>query len=1411
MVKTQRAFARVRRTLTAGLLSLLCILNSLPTAAVAQSGTSAPDWSVPSLPQSTTSSEGETWFATWTATAEGSLDGPYGDDGRIIRTRKITMQGSGISRYSEENPGTGWATSPFAWTVTDDLFEQTTEPCSGGGSWVTRERQSITNPQEDPAWVDDFLQPGAIFTRDDGSKYMLGFWFVHSTDGMPWFKYQDDHYSQFCNNAPSSSTDLEDFSWYSGIIWWQSGKGGLHQPDLDCDASATTCWWDYSFISDHYSDMPMRVEWSLRVRRLPDSPSIDQVPELLESNVFLPGVPVSDQFEGNLNCDKQPTCRAVRELDTPAGGSERESIGPSPSGNYPKTIDLGSLPPGQTLLTAQAEGTTPAPPDTRQILVAAELPKWAAGIAGIIANKVGSYVSYVWEVKFPEPAIKKLYDVPSFVPFIGGKKAGAELPQGALKTEAKSTGEVGLEGATGGALVVGDSSIGINITGKANGVLDLRGVKDVKGEAEFKVFGKVTAEEPLLKAVPALRPAVAAIEEFSPAVAKWIEDRAKAILEIEPNWSSAFTFSDKTGDIQIDSAVITPGIGIKVKALLKIVEEVAEIAVGIGGEIKAAFPTPPLSLKEVAVNFGILVDAVIYHFGVSTQAGYACTFPGSCQAVGTDPGALAAANTPLFTLPARAYLDDADYASWTAGESAQVAAANAAAAGEVVDIQLVNNIFPQSHPTLARNGSNLMLLWSHDDGSTPATGAQELQFSQRTGATWAAPAAITNDGVADFNRELVFVPNGDAVAVWHRFDSATPGDMNTVPLAYLSHVQVAASTWNGTAWSAPLQLSASGSLNERPALAATTGGAIAVWIGNAGNQIIGDATHPDTVYYALYDEDAGTWNTPAPVLTNVAGLLGVRLAARGNKAAMVYTLDTDGDFATDSDRELYYVLWEGSWSAPVRLTNNALPDELPLLVLNEAGNPQLVWQQGASLRFLNGTWNAANAQTLPFATPGYGLRLVNDPNTSNAGRLALTWEEVTAVDTRVGYAIYDGDQNAWSNPQSLEPSVSGTVTGTTSMVTHISPALQGDKLLLAYSVAEVTVTTMQVENVTIPNVPQTTKHALRYAEIPLAANAAIYPDEIVVTPLDAGPGATVTIAARIHNTGQLATVPTTVELVKSVDNSAVSQPLPVIRGGEAVTVTFSYVQPSTSAGTLKIGVDPNRDLDEDDRSDNEAFVVSAPLFTTLPTQNTPLGPQVRAIFTQQGALQGGIAVTATLHLDSPDGPVVGEAHAGFPEEPVMQEITATVVLSPAQLGAGTHLIHWVGPQGAYGVTAAHVSADLALEPESVVISGGQINVMVVNYGNLTSTGGALVVYDRPPGTTGAQELARLPLASIAPGKFAIVSGALNPATGVFYVQLEASGSSPDLNPANNLYVVGDLVTGQPGGTAPSIYFPLLRK
>lgn len=1414
----QRRGVAGRARLTA--LVLLCLLGLLGGDLAARTAIHAapPNQTEPQV-ECPLFAEGETWFISWSATGEGYHEGAYGRGGHTVKSRRVSMEGAAVARHSKENPYC-WKTGPFRWTVIDDERVDNSEPCLQGGAFFQHRHTWITNPTQPPSWVDYYLFPGQIFEHDDGSKYMQGLTFSLTNGAQsPSFNYKLDDTTRYCGRAPASGSIIDDRQSYALIIW---GNGGQNPVSLECDAQGATCWKDYEYVIGPTTEMPMYVSWHIRARRLPDSPSITQKPELLERNVFLPGVPLSARIDGVLDCDHAATCKATRRVRAPSGAVTSEAIAGA-SGNYPATLDIGSLEPGVTLVTAQADAASAAPPDTKQVQVAAKLPQWAADLAGIIAHKVGDYVAYRWEVKFPKPEIKQVFDVPSFVPFIGGKKSGVVLPQATLKVEAKSTGEVSLEGSIGGAVLLGGNQIGIEIAGKANGVLDLQGVRNVHGQAQIKVFGKLTAKEALVKAVPALRPAIAAIQKFSPSVAKWLEERAQAVLEIVPSWAGIFDFSDKTGEIEIDQATIQPSIAFKVMAMLKAYEEILEAGVGVGGEVKATIPTPPLSLKELAVDLLVRVEGVLLHFGFSEQAGYTCKFPqATCQARGDL--AAAEAGQPVWSLLDRSYLNDPDYAAWTAGDPAQRETESAAlAAGLPIDIQLVDNIYPQAHPSLAHSVGRRLILWSHDAPAKPDVSGQDLRFSFRpnnSNDSWIAPAALTDDSRADFNREAIYSLNGKAVAVWQRFDSSTPGDMNQDPQAYLSHVQVAAAVWNGTTWSAPVQLSTSGSTNGRPNIAETPTGAIVVWIGNAANQLIGDATHPDTVYYATYTYSTNTWGAAAAALTNVAGLINLRLASRGDDIALVYARDLDGDFTTDTDREIFYTLYTTGWAAPVRLTNNQLDDELPLLTWNKTGAPLLVWQQGDNLRFLDGTWDAAAAQTLAFATPGSQLRLVNDNSVGDKDLLALTWQQVTGVDTRVGYAIYDGNQNLWSTPQTLTPPVTGLVTETTTLANEIASTMEGDRLLLAYLLAEVEPTNVTLDGATFTNVPDVGTYALRYAEIPLAANARITDTSVTVTPLDAGPGEVVTIAAAISNTGQLPTVPTQVSLVTLTNNTAITRTLPVIPGGGVVTVTFAYTQPTTSASALEIRIDPFFKLLGDDRTDNTAAVYIAPLFTTLATVDTPLGPMVGAVFAQQGAIQGNIAHTATLHLDGETGPVVGEVAAAFPATPVLQTVTTTLVLSPTQLGPGPHMIFWVGRTGLLGLTGANVAADLSLYPEEVVVAGDTLSATVSNLGDWPSAGGDLVVYDKEPAAAGAQELARFPLPNLGAGDTTAVGGAVGVASGatagrtaglppLIYVELEAGESAPDLDPTNNLFAVGELTQGNTA--APSVYLPWVSK
>src|SRR5205085_8331859 len=118
------------------------------------------------------------------------------------------------------------------------------------------------------------------------------------------------------------------------------------------------------------------------------------------------------------------------------------------------------------------------------------------------------------------------------------------------------------------------------------------------------------------------------------------------------------------------------------------------------------------------------------------------------------------------------------------------------------------------------------------------------------------------------------------------------------------------------------------------------------------------------------------------------------------------------------------------------------------------------------------------------------------------------------------------------------------------------------------------------------------------------------------------------------------------------------------------TVTIPYTQASTSPIPLQVEVDPLRALTETSHTDNTATVPISVTVTALATLETPLGPQVSALFQQQGILQGGVSTSSPLLLDSPTGPQVGTAIAIFPTDSLQSVVTATAMLAPTLLGPG---------------------------------------------------------------------------------------------------------------------------------------------
>lgn len=1148
----------------------------------------------------------------------------------------------------------------------------------------------------------------------------------------------------------------------------------------------------------------------------------------LGPGVFLNQVSVSDQFDALVNWKALDGGHLLWQLGQ-ATPTPDPTSGNTVQSEFIKTLDVGTdVGVGQTLLSAQAISALGliSNPQVWPIQVAPP-PPWAGPVSSIIPTKQGGAVNYQWDQSVPQPPFSLSAVVPDSVPLIGG------YPFTFLQVQVPTHFQVWSQGS---GISQGQNTSGLEIMnglahGRANATgrlsLTQAGVNVTDGHLTITANDNLDVKEPLLRLVPPLAGVLNFLASVWPGGANVIDSITTIHLPVGIDLTAPFRYTNSGSKLVLEPDDVTVKLPLRIPPASLTLGPLS-IEVGVGGDIHMTIKAPQLYFTDLGATLAAWAKATLFHFGACVGVGWSWTFPGAPTDAPTGCGA---AGAQAWRLLDRSYLTAPDYARWIA-PAARVSAANSAP----VDTPLVANIFPQAQPSLAVSPANRLLVWSHDKPNSPALSGQEIAYSSSCNscqATWAPWQQATNDNLADFAPHAAFVNDTTALAVWERFDTSTPPDINTDPAGYLGHVQIAAAKWNAITgiWSAPQQLSTGSSFNSRPQLAPTSSGALAVWVGNAADHLIGDATHPDQILFSRYISSTASWSAPSSAVANLAGLVDFSLATNGDHAALVYALDTDGVLSTTNDIELFYTQWvTNSWSAPVRLTSNSAPDDDPQLALDSNGNPLLVWLQNGALKFLSGSWDAVPVDLpLSGSVPTGDMHLAR----SSIGNLALTWRTTTDTDTRIAYAIYDGSTGAWSDVHTLQPpAVTGALPGATPSVVSLSPAFGRDDgsdptvkdtLLIGYQLATVDVVTATIGGVTVTNVPSESVHSLHFMDVPLGVNLGIAPSDLSAS-LSAGH---THLAAVIHNSGDLSVsgAPIVLHVLLNsqtgsvpTETQRITQTLGTLNAGQSVTVTFPVTPSALGNHIYTVEIDPAHTLNETRVDDNVATLGSALALHSLSNTYTPDGVIIHATVNQSSTIYNSLGVTASLNLTSPDGQQLDSIGVGFPITPT-PDITVGTWISAGQLGYGWHLVYWnldasnsmgqADRSGNVAPIAVPVLPDLTTDAAQIGFGrapglNAPFNTQILNIGNWSSHGGRLAVYDSAPNITGTHTLLSLPLPDIAAGSYAELSGTLDlnglPAasTGLsaIYVQIDPDNLLDEIDENNNLAAAGGIL-GEP--------------
>ena len=294
-----------------------------------------------------------------------------------------------------------------------------------------------------------------------------------------------------------------------------------------------------------------------------------------------------------------------------------------------------------------------------------------------------------------------------------------------------------------------------------------------------------------------------------------------------------------------------------------------------------------------------------------------------------------------------------------------------------VNAAATNEIPAQGDVDLVRTGQRALVINSDDHSTLPAP-ASELTIHRFNPSLdqWEPtliPDSSGNSNIASnvvpatLNSNLAFFgfPNiSNGLIVWSQADGTAPTSsadyatyMNSTDLMfrYFSH----GSTLTVETSERMLTDNALADFGPELILGADDGQARLFWVRGDDLDLTGQTTPLQilTRNWIAYDPgvtvtDPSTAFTPETVaLSSLSNILDWRVTAWDNdNAAIACVVDTDGESSTETDREIYLVRQSaGSWAAPLRVTNNALSDDCPVLLYEAADRLVLSWRQNGQV------------------------------------------------------------------------------------------------------------------------------------------------------------------------------------------------------------------------------------------------------------------------------------------------------------------------------------------------------------------------------------------------------------------------------------------------------------------------------
>ncbi len=511
------------------------------------------------------------------------------------------------------------------------------------------------------------------------------------------------------------------------------------------------------------------------------------------------------------------------------------------------------------------------------------------------------------------------------------------------------------------------------------------------------------------------------------------------------------------------------------------------------------------------------------------------------------------------------------------------------------------NVFDYSQPAITAEGNDLLLAWIYDDPNRTSINRTKLIFSKCVNGIWSQPGVVDDDNTADFSPQVVTLSDGNAICMWGNVNQVLSSDVNLSQMAAAMDIKAGYYDSNTGVWTRHT-LTNNNHLDHSPRIAADNNTAMAVWIYNAKDDILGtDSNALNEIRYSRWN---GTnWSEPNTAASGVGLIIKTALAYNGNRAAYVYAVDPNWSWNTETDREIYAITYNGnSWSSPNRITDNNLIDANPQIVYDE-NDILLIWYRDGNLVSCY-NFDMNNMQVILPTVGSSGamdFRLAKSPG----GQISLVWNDTSAKGVDIFTATYDPVKKVWSSSYQL--------TSDRDMERSIAAVYAGsEELALAYN---------KVRIVDVNGVPEPNRVDLCVLRHTIKGDLSILPADISSSIPNPQPGTIVDINAVVHNLGDISEVNVPVVFyngdpdangVQIGNTQIIAGTIPA--AGTAVASVQWLVPQVNEPQRIYVIVDPNFTKEDAIRSNNTASILlMAPDLTVAEIRSERIGPKMRAV------------------------------------------------------------------------------------------------------------------------------------------------------------------------------------------------------